>query len=138
MKNNADVYQLDTNALLRYLTHDIPGKYQSVRWLFNLAKKGKVTLHICEPIFVETSVMLRNYFKFPKEKIVSFLQDLLNSSHLNIENSTQLASAVALYSQYSIDLVDAVLLVRSQVNRQQIFTFDSKLALLASAQEKTN
>ncbi len=135
---NADVYQLDTNVLLRYLTHDIPGKYQKVRLLFDLAKKGRMTLHICEPVFIETAVMLRNYFKFPKEKIISFLQDLLNASHLIIENSTQLASAVTVYSQYPIDLVDAVLLVRSQIHRRQIFTFDSKLALLASAQEKSN
>lgn len=133
-----DEYQVDTNALLRYLAHDIPGEYQKTRWLFNKAKNGRVALDICEPVFIETAVMLKNYFKFPKGQITSFLHDLLNTSYLNIENASQLASAVNLYSQNSIDLVDAILLIRAQTNRQKIFTFDSRLSLLASSQEKAN
>lgn len=130
-----DEYQLDTNALLRYLTHDIIGEYQKTRTLFNQAKNGRMKLYVCEPVFLETAVMLKRYFKFPKEKVVSFLRDLLNTSYLNIENSAQLASAVNIYSQNSIDLVDAILLMRAQVNRQRIFTFDSRLLLLASSQQ---
>jgi len=131
-------YQVDTNVLLRYLAHDVPSQYQKVRRLFNKAKTGEVTLNICEPVFIETAVMLKNYFKFPKDQIVDFLHDLLNASYLNIENSSQLAPAVDAYSQNSIDFVDAVLLIRAYINGRQIFTFDSKLALLASSQEKTN
>ncbi|MBI5356690.1 PIN domain-containing protein [Candidatus Collierbacteria bacterium] len=131
-------YQLDTNALLRYLAHDIPSKYQKVRYLFNKAKNGQVTLNICEPVFIETAVMLKQYFKFPKDKVVDFLHDLLNASYLNIENSSRLAPAIDIYSQNSIDLVDAIVLVRAYINNQQIFTFDSKLSLLASSREKAN
>lgn len=130
-----DVYQVDTNALLRYLTHDIPGEYQKTRLLFNQAKRGRAELHVCEPVFLETAVMLKNYFKFPKEKIVNFLQDLLNTSYLNVENAAQLASAVNIYSQNSVDLVDAILLMRAQTSQQRIFTFDSRLFLLASSQQ---
>lgn len=126
-------YQLDTNALLRYLTHDIPGEYQKTQQLFNQAKKGRVKLAICEPVFLETAVMLRNYFKFPKDKVVSFLHDLLNISYLTIENASQLAPAISLYSQNSIDLVDAIFLIRAQIGQQQVFTFDSHLSRLATA-----
>lgn len=134
-QTNMDEYQLDTNSLLRYLTHDIPGEYQKTRRLFNLANGGRVKLYICEPVFLETAVTLKNYFKFPKEKVVNFLRDLLNTSYLNIENGGQLASAVNIYSQNSIDLVDAILLMRIQTNRQRVFTFDSRLSLLASLQQ---
>ena len=83
-------------------------------------------------------ILLKNYFKFPKDKIVGFLHDLLNTSYLNIENSSRLAPAIDIYSQNSIDLVDAIILIRAYVNNHHVFTFDSKLALLASSQEKAN
>ncbi len=126
-------YQLDTNALLRYITNDIRVQADQVELLFKKAIKGSVSLHICEPVFIETAVMLRNYFKFPKNKIVEALTPLLNSPELEIENRHQLTLAISIYSNKDLDLVDCILLIRAQNRKQQIFTFDSKLQTLFSS-----
>ncbi|KKU06435.1 MAG: PilT protein domain protein [Candidatus Magasanikbacteria bacterium GW2011_GWA2_45_39] len=130
--------QLDTNALLRYTTNDIPKEADMVEVLIKKAKEGTVSLYICEPIFIETAVMLKQYFKFPKGKIVSILSFLINSPELHIENRQGLLRALGVYAEYSVDFVDCVLLVRTQMQNQQIFTFDVRLSLLASSQEKAN
>ena len=130
--------QFDTNALLRYTTNDVPKEADIVEILIKKAKDGTVSLYICEPIFIETAVMLKQYFKFPKGKIVSVLSFLINSPELNIENRQNLLRALGVYAEYSVDFVDCVLLVRAQTQGRQVFTFDSKLALLASSQEKAN
>ncbi len=130
--------QLDTNALLRYTTNDVPKEADMVEMLIKKAKEGTVSLYICEPIFIETAVMLKQYFKFPKGKIVSALSFLINSPELHIENRQNLLRALGVYAEHSVDFVDCVLLVRAQTQKRQVFTFDSKLALLASSQEKAN
>jgi len=109
-----------------------------VEVLIKKAKEGTVSLYICEPIFIETAVMLKQYFKFPKGKIVSILSFLINSPELHIENRQGLLRALGVYAEYSVDFVDCVLLVRTQMQNQQIFTFDVRLSLLASSQEKAN
>ena len=71
-------YQLDTNVLLRYLTHDIPIQAKVVKQLFKKAQQKKVRVEVSEPVFIEITVALRNYFKFPKIKVVPLLKTLLS------------------------------------------------------------
>jgi predicted nucleic-acid-binding protein len=124
-------YQLDTNVLLRYLTRDIPTQAKQALQLVNQAEKKEVTLEICEPVFIETAVMLRNYYKFPKTRVVNFLKDLLLSPCFRIENSHLLSLAIVTYSQSPIDFVDSILLIRSQTLNHKLFSFDRHLTSLA-------
>lgn len=120
-------YQLDTNALLRYLTQDIPALAKQVHDLIIQAQKNRVRLYVCEPVFIETAVMLRNYYKFPKPQVAELLISLLSAKELIIENSANLSKACAIYRDTSIDLIDSILLIRSQTLKHQLFTFDQKL-----------
>lgn len=131
-------YQVDTNALLRFLTKDVPRQAKATENLLNQAWQRLVNLEICEPVFIETAVALRNYFKFPKIKVVEMLESLLSFPNIDIENRQQIAQALDIFAQVDLDLTDCLIYLRAKAKRQRIFTFDSKLSLLASAQEKAN
>ena len=122
------IYTLYTNCLLRYLTCDIPTQAKKVRNLMSTAKKHQVRLSVCEPIFIETAVMLKNYFKYDRDKVFLLLSDLLAAPELEIENRDRLAKATVLYHETSVDFTDCILLIYAQTQRYKVFTFDSKLA----------
>lgn len=126
-------YQLDTNCLLRYLTRDIPAQAKQMHQLVSETSTNQHQLFICEPIFIETAVMLKNYFKFPKDKVASLLIDLLSTPIFDIENHDLLLKATALYEDQPLDFVDCILFIRAQTHNHQIFTFDSKLTNLAQS-----
>lgn len=123
-------YQIDTNALLRFLTGDIPVQQAQVEKLINSSRKHLVNLHVCEPVFIETAVMLRNYYKYPRQQIVNLLTVLLNSPELIIENRKLLIKSLDTYAENSIDFVDSVLLVRTESHKHRLFTFDHHLTNL--------
>lgn len=129
-------YQVDTNALLRFLTGDIPRQAKATENLLGQAKQQLVSLEICEPVFIETAVALRNYFKFPKVKVVEMLESLLSFPGTEIENHHQITQALAIYSQMDLDLTDCLVYLRAKAKHQRIFTFDSHLSLLASSPVK--
>lgn len=126
------LYQIDTNPLLRYLTKDDLAKVSEVEKIARKAMKGLVHIYLCESVVLETAVVLKNYFKHPKRKIVEFLQILLALDWLEIENFAIVSSAVRLYSAYSLDLVDCLVLARSKILDHKIFTFDRKLRKISS------
>ncbi|HBC73239.1 TPA: hypothetical protein DCZ90_05495 [Candidatus Amesbacteria bacterium] len=123
-------YQLDTNTLFRFLTNDIPRQRSQVEDLIRKAKRHQVTLHVCEPIFIETAVTLKNYFKYPKNKIVDLLGLLINSSELTIENRQLLIKSLDTYADHALDFVDCVLLIRTQTLNHRLFSFDRHLLSL--------
>lgn len=133
-----DIYQLDTNTLLRFLVNNKPVFTSQAKTFFKAAQKGHFEAVLCEPIFQEIFVILRDYYKFPKDKIASLLQTILSLSWLTIENREIISLAVELYGRYFLDMADCLLLSRSRLLGQRIFTFDSKLSLLASPPEKAN
>lgn len=131
-------YQLDTNVLLRYLTQDVLSQSKRVRSLMSLARRRVVSLQVCEPIFVETAVMLRNYYKYPRVTIYKLLSDLLNAPELDIEHRERLSKATALYHDTTIDFIDCILLICAGTQDQQVFSFDAKVTLLASSSEQSH
>lgn len=127
-----DIYQLDTNVLLRYLTLDKPVETLKAYQFFSKAQKGEVKVEISEPVFLETAVTLNNYFKYHRKKIVSLLETLLSPDWITVENATSIYQAVNLYSITSLDFVDCLLLVRAKEKKHKIFSFDKNLNILAA------
>ena len=122
-----NTWQLDTNVLLRFLTQDDPAKAKEVDTFFLKAEQGKVRLEISEPVFVETAVSLRNYFKFPRERVTELLKTLISRSWLQIENHDIVSQALSYYQSHTLDFVDCLIFIRAQKYNQKIFTFDAKL-----------
>ena len=125
-------YQVDTNVLLRFLTNDVPTEARMAKEFFKSAKSGKLVAEISEPVFIETLVVLRNYFKYPKNSVIKLMQSILALDWLVIENLSILTLALDLYSQFNLDFVDCLVLARSKTKQQKIFTFDTKLSKISS------
>lgn len=131
-------YQVDTNILLRFLLQDIPEKTAQVAKMFRKAEAGEIVLEISEPVFIEMAVALKNYCKLPKERIIPMLEKILSLSWISLENSQYLRPAALLYSSHGLDFTDCVVLARAMKKSHRIFTFDSKLSLLASSQSNAS
>lgn len=129
---NMTKYQVDTNVLLRFLTNDIPTDAKMAREFFKSVKSHKLEAEIGEPVFIETLVVLRNYYKYPKDKTLKLMQSILALDWLTIENLSVLTLALDLYSQFDLDFVDCLILARSKIKQQKIFSFDAKLAEIAN------
>lgn len=124
-------YLVDTNILLRYLTNDLPIEAKLAKEFFKSAKAGKLEAEICEPVFIETLIILKNYFKYPKNSVIRLMQSILTLDWLIVENSQIQTLALELYSQFGLDFVDCLILARSKIKKQKIFTFDTKLSKVA-------
>lgn len=131
-------YQLDTNVLLRYLTNDVPAETKKARKFLESVKKQNVHAEISEPVFVETVIMLRKYFKFPKIKVIELAKSLLALDWIFFENAKQLNEAIHLYATQPLDFVDCLIFVRAQTKHQAIFTFDKTLALVTAKSKSAN
>lgn len=125
-------YQLDTNVILRFLTQDKPILARKAEALFSKAQKGEVLIEISEPVFIETVITLRNYYKFPKDKVVHLLETILSIDWIMVENHAIITQAMDLYSTTSLDLIDCLIFVRAKTKKQKIFTFDTALSKFAS------
>lgn len=125
-------YQIDTNILLRYLTCDVPTEAKMAKEFLKSVKTGKLEGEIGEPVFIETLIVLKNYYKYPKKSVIKLMQSLLALDWLIIENFSILILALDLYSQHDLDFVDCLILARSKTKQQKIFTFDAKLAEIAN------
>lgn len=124
-------YQVDTNILLRYLTNDVPVEAKTAKEFFKSAQAKRLEAEICEPVFIETLIVLKNYFKYPKDSVIRLMQSILALDWLVIENLSVLTLALDLYSQFDLDFVDCLILARSKTQQQKIFTFDTKLDQVA-------
>ena len=122
---------IDTNVLLRYWLKDHPQESPRAKKLFEQAQQGEIRVMVPQIVIIEAGVMLRRYYKYPKQQVVGYLLPIISRGWLEIESRNLLLEALGIYKVRGIDLVDAFLLAQSQTMKAKLMTFDKKLAQLA-------
>ena len=76
-----DIYGIDTNVLIYYLTGKPERKHKECLALIKKAEKGKLTIKVVPVIYWEATWILEKFYKNSKDKIVNiltmFLPDLI-------------------------------------------------------------
>ncbi|OGM75618.1 hypothetical protein A2382_02735 [Candidatus Woesebacteria bacterium RIFOXYB1_FULL_38_16] len=120
---------LDTNPILRFLLNDIPAQAQKTNGLFENAKAGKIKIIIPQIIIFEAYFVLAKYYEFDKKTIINYLQFILSTPYLIIEDRSVFLKSIAIFSSKNISFVDSFLVAKSTLENIVLFTFDKKLAV---------
>lgn len=127
-------YILDTNILIRFLTHDIDSQTKAVEKLFTKARTK--SLIIPDIIVVEIVHVLLSVYKIDKKAIIDKINILLTFEKFKI-NTSLFQKVVELYSRHTISFVDAYLVALTSYDKPlTLYTFDKKLLTLLNINTK--
>ncbi|MCY7315592.1 MAG: type II toxin-antitoxin system VapC family toxin [Rubrivivax sp.] len=117
---------VDTNVLARFLVDD-PDDAEA-------ARQRQVALRVfSQPVFVPLTVLLefswliQGFYKFPRPTVAAILGTLLGLEHVLIEHRGDVAGALELFKEHTLDFADALHLTRSS-QMQALLTFDKQFA----------
>ena len=115
---------VDTNYILRYLLNDDEVSFNKAAQLFDSVRSGDKSLQILESVLVECVHILMKYYEVPKSKTVDVLQELLKYRGIVNSDKEELIDALELFKKKRLDIVDCILLVKSDDTKFKLSTFD--------------
>ncbi len=121
---------LDTNVLVRYLTHDDPTQTAAAMRVMNsLSSDSPGFLSLI--VVAELVWVLAISYRFRKKEIEQVLETLLRSKELLIEQAEIVAQALRVFSVGSADFVDCLIeRCAHAAECQHTVTFDQKAATI--------
>ena len=110
---------LDTNALVRFFTKDLPDKAQKVRDLLETEKD----MLIPDVVFPEIEYVLRTQYSQSREDILNSFQFI--SSQFFIHITPQTRYAITLFAKTKLDMADCIVAAYSL--KGTLASFDKEL-----------
>jgi predicted nucleic-acid-binding protein len=121
---------LDTSALIRFFSNDLPAKGRTVRLLLESTEK----VFIPDVVFLELEYVLRSsVYAVERADILEAFHFLISRKQTQV--SSQVRAAVAIFSQTTLDMADCIVLASALGN--SLVSFDTKL-LLEHARRSSN
>lgn len=119
---------IDTNVLLRIVVGDNASQMVTVRDLLaQLREDQAVFVNIS--VILEANWVLKRLYHYPQERVLNFLQALLERREFEIAEYEALGNALHLCRRSNVDFADALL---AEMNRlagcAKTLTFDKKAA----------
>lgn len=123
---------LDTNVIIRYLMQDDKKQFTIAEHLIEKAIKEKKLLHVNLIILCEVVWVLSYHYQLKREEISHFLEMLLHSEQIEVENRQLALSAFHEYQNSQADFADCMIgLVNQLLGCTTTYTFDKKAAKLS-------
>lgn len=110
---------LDTNALIRFFTKDIPEKAEKVKTLLQKAPH----IIVSEVIFPELAYVLEKDYHFTRKEIIQVYKAIVG--HANIMVIDQTHYAIDLYERTKLDMADCLIAAHSL--KGKLASFDREL-----------
>lgn len=119
---------LDTNVLVRYLTHDDAKQFQEASALLLGLEKHQQSAYLSTITLCETVWVLARAYKIDRTQIVAALDKLLDTGLFNIDDKDAVREAVDLYRAGKGDFADYLVGVRARnAGCTTMATFDEAL-----------
>lgn len=118
---------VDTDVILRLITHDDFKKQEAAAELFEKVEKEDLVLSapgtvIADAVFVLSSPRLYN---FPRTEIRDVLMALLHLANFKVDNKQAVIAALDFYANSKIDFGDALLIaLTSRTKKKEIYSYD--------------
>ncbi|MGZ9235307.1 MAG: PIN domain-containing protein [Anaerolineales bacterium] len=123
----ADSTFVDTNLFLRFLTNDVPAQADAVEKLLRQAEQNKIQLVTNSMVIAEIVWTLESYYESEREDIQNKILAILNTSGLEIPESSLILKAIIWYAEKNVDFIDAYTAAwMEQKGIEKIYTFDQK------------
>ena len=119
---------LDTNVLVRYLTHDDAKQFQEASAFLQGLEKHQQSAYLSSITLCETVWVLARAYKIDRTQIVAALDKLLDTSLFTIDDKDAVREAVELYRTGKGDFADYLVGVRARnAGCTTMATFDEPL-----------
>jgi len=118
---------IDTNLLLRYLIQDDASQTLAVRRLLDRAALGEVSLVIAPIVLAEITWVLESRFSLSPDTVSEYLEAVLHTPGLEVQEAGILLEAVRTYRNARIDFVDAWIATLAKASGvRRVYTFDRR------------
>ena len=111
---------VDTNVIVRYLTRDDPAQFAKAEALI-----AGTDVYVSTTVLLETEWVLRDAYRYGRDRIVNALAALAGLPRVALENSALVAQALD-WTARGMDFADALHLARA-MHRQAFVSFDRRL-----------
>jgi len=108
---------IDTNIIVRFLTHDDERQYKKAFSIFNSQE-----IFIPDTVILETERVLRYAYDFSPEDICNAFINLFGLKNIHLSNPTFISQAIEWHKQ-GMDFSDALHLTQCQ-QYEKLYTFD--------------
>ncbi len=115
---------VDTNVIVRFLTHDDERQYKKSFEIFNSKE-----IFISNTVILETEWVLRYAYEFSPEKICNALTNLFGLKNIHLSNPTFIFQTIN-WHLGGLDFSDALHLAQCQ-QYEKFYTFDKKFTAKA-------
>ena len=117
----------DTNTIIRYLIKDDLNQYAMAEAFFTQVLNGMTKAVILEGVLVECIYILTKIYKVPREEAAARLADLLLYKGIQNRDREELRTALNLFAEKNLDIVDCILCAKAWEKAAILFTFDEGL-----------
>ena len=101
-----EVY-IDANVFLRFVLWDTPALAEDAEKFFKRSIEGRCKLVTSDLVIAEIVWTLESFYEKSKTQIAEFIQGILSTPNLTVENSDLVAFAVKIYEEKNVDFIDA-------------------------------
>jgi len=112
---------VDTNIIIRFLTHDDAKQYKKAFSIFNTQE-----VFISDTVILETEWVLRYAYNFTPEDICNALIKLFGLKNIHLSNPSFIEQAIE-WHKHGMDFSDALHLTQCQ-QYDKLYTFDKKFS----------
>jgi len=117
---------VDTNIIVRFLTHDDDKQYKKAFKIFNSNE-----IFIADTVILETERVLRFAYELTPEDICNAFMSLFGLKNIHLSNPAFISQAIE-WHKMGMDFSDAMHLTLCQ-QHEKFYTFDKKFSLKAKA-----
>ncbi len=136
-KENMETVFVDTNYFLRFFLNDNTQHHDKAQLLFTQAAQGTIALITSPVVFFEIEWVLSSTYQKNKQDCRVVLERILEMDFIQIPNKELLRTTLSIFSDHSIELVDAHHIAFSHKHGvSQLYTFDKKLQKVFTAVTK--
>lgn len=111
---------IDTNIFIRFLTKDDVEKYNQCLKFFDLVELGKLRPYISNIVILEIQFVLIRLYKFPKDKVLEDISNLLSLRNLTLIEKSNTQEAISIYKKHNIKYPDCLIATQVPVNTRMV------------------
>lgn len=118
---------IDANVFLRFVLWDPPELAEEAEKFFINSIEGRQKLVTSDLVIAEIVWTLESFYDKSKSQISEFVQGILSTPNLTVENADLVAAAVKIYEEKNVDFIDAYSYAYMKKHKVSVIkTFDRK------------
>jgi len=130
---------VDTDVILRLITHDDFKKQEDSAKLFEKVEKGDLVLSAPDTVIADAVYVLSSprLYNFPRAEIRDVLTAFLRLTNFKVDNKQAVITALDFYANSKIDFGDVLLIALTlQTKTKEIYSYDRDFDKFAGIKRK--